>query len=488
MAAIFSVWATVAAILMFFSPKHVVVAVIGATVFPLALYLSGNPRLFFLFGLFLSAPFGPSLNFMTIIHIGGSPSYSIDLIDFFIFPLLIFLVRDRLAGYRETLRFSPVSFLWGGMIILGLLSIIIGPYRHIAGFETFRMIKCLIIFLVIINECVRLKHFDYAVMALGIGLLIQIIIGFIQFAIKGDLGLQGFGEASLESIKGANLGIYIQRGSLFRIGGLMGHPNLLSAYLALLLPIFVALLFSHKKLLPKIALGAIILSGVTALVMTLSRSGWLAFGVAVIAFMALTFLHPRMRGRFFVHRVLIIITMFAVLAAASGPVLKRIQQSNSGAISFRLEWMAVAWEMVKEKPVLGFGLNSFVYNLPGHTKYGSTQGLYKKFGGVWPPVHNIFLLIWSEQGTIGLLFFLGFNFAVLRMAIRNTRLFINERLYLINVGCLCGLLALLVDGMASFYIRVPACGRTFWIVTGLVVAIDYWNRENRNQIAPECAI
>jgi len=35
-----------------------------------------------------------------------------------------------------------------------------------------------------------------------------------------------------------------------------------------------------------------------------------------------------------------------------------------------------------------------------------------------------------------------------------------------------------VDGLGSFYQRVPAPARVFWIVVGLVVAAHYWNLRN----------
>jgi ABC-type transport system involved in cytochrome bd biosynthesis fused ATPase/permease subunit len=49
---------------------------------------------------------------------------------------------------------------------------------------------------------------------------------------------------------------------------------------------------------------------------------------------------------------------------------------------------------------------------------------------------------------------------------------------MINIGALCGLVAISVDGMASYYLRTPAPARVFWIVVALVVAIWYWNRLN----------
>ena len=48
----------------------------------------------------------------------------------------------------------------------------------------------------------------------------------------------------------------------------------------------------------------------------------------------------------------------------------------------------------------------------------------------------------------------------------------------VNMGAFCGIVSLLVDGMASFFIRVPAPNRVFWIVVALIVGINYWNKRN----------
>ena len=61
---------------------------------------------------------------------------------------------------------------------------------------------------------------------------------------------------------------------------------------------------------------------------------------------------------------------------------------------------------------------------------------------------------------------------------QNRRYRVNEFTHALNLGIMCGFVAILIDGMASFFIRVPAPGRVFWIVMALLVAINIWNRRN----------
>ncbi len=474
---VLSVWATVLVLVIFNASKLYSFALVLGTVLPICIYATGNPRLCLLVGLVFAAPLGLSINFNMVSHIGGAPSYSIDAMDIFLFPLLVFLLRDFITGSRRKIRFSYVSIWWVGLIVLGMYSIVQGPYREFTTFEMFRMIKCYVLFLVIINECVRERHFEYVVWALAASVMLNVLVGYIQFILKADLGLQALGEASPEAILGANYGVYLSHESAFRVGALMGHPNLFSAYLALLLPIFISLLYSRYSLIKKVLLSLVSLLGGIALVLTLSRAGWLAFGFAFICLMAFVFFHPYLRKEYLLQKGVMLVGAIIALVLASGAIIRRLTQSDEGALDFRYEWMDIAWRMIEAKPLLGFGLNSFAYHMPEYTQY-STGRLIDLFGEVWPVVHNIYLLVWSEQGTAGFLFFIALHINVIWIAIKNLRYRVSDKLFALNIGALCGFFAIMIDGLASFFIRVPASGRVFWIVVALIVAINYWNRHN----------
>lgn len=460
------------------SGKLVPLTLIGGMCFLLLAYLSGNQRLLMLMGLVFSAPNALSLNFMTVVHIGGSMSYSIDLVDFFLVALLMFQIRDIRWGDRNTYVVPTVSGWWFVLIGLGVISFLLGPYRHLSGYETVRMSKNLLFFLVLVNELRRVRQFEYVFLALGASVLFQVGISFLQFMLRRDLGLQALGEGEAGSTAAANLGVYAEASSVYRVGGLMGHPNLLSAYLAMHMPILIALMFTRYSITVKTILGVLLALCSASLLLTLSRSGWISFAGAFLVLLALLFFEGGWRKRHLVLKGFLLIGAFVAALAVSGPVIQRITQSDSGATDFRFEWMVVAMKMIAEKPVLGFGVNRFVYDMVPYTPQASVPALIDRFGEGIPAVHNIYLLVWSEQGTIGFLAFLFFHIHLLRIAYRNLRYRIDDRMHAVNIGAACGVLALMIDGMASFYLRVPACARTFWVVAALIVAINHWNRNN----------
>jgi putative inorganic carbon (hco3(-)) transporter len=467
-------WAAALVIVAFSAPKLYSLPMIAATLLPVALYASRNPRLFMLVGAALTSVFGLSINFGQRVHMGGAPSIGIDLVDLFLLPLLIFLIRDRVVGLRRGYVLSTAAYWWMGLILLGLFNVLLGPFRGFATYEVVRMLKSLLIFFVIVNECVRERQIRHVAVALACGLALNVVVAVLQYVLRRDLGLQALGEAAAEAVKGANYGVYLDRSDVYRVSALVGHPNLYAAYLAMLLPLFTGLIFAARSLRERIALGVLTVAGTATLVLTLSRTGWAAYAASMLCLMLFLYFQPGLRERWNLLKWAITGVMIVAGVALSGPIILRFTASDSGALDFRYEWLGIAWQMIQDKPLLGWGLNSFSYQLEPYSPY-STSRMVETFGPVWPVVHNIYALVWSEQGTIGLVLFLGFNLHLLWLAWRNTRWGLSDLITMLNVGLFGAVVALLVDGIGSFFMRVPAPSKVFWVLAGLIVASHYWN-------------
>ncbi|MGC7541811.1 hypothetical protein, partial [Pandoraea pneumonica] len=72
--------------------------------------------------------------------------------------------------------------------------------------------------------------------ALCCGLMLQSLIGILQYAKKGAIGLQSLGEATATTLEYANKATYMDGGDTFRIGALLGHPNLLAGFIVIIAP------------------------------------------------------------------------------------------------------------------------------------------------------------------------------------------------------------------------------------------------------------
>ena len=442
-----------------------------------AMGLSGNPRLACLWGLMLTAPLELSKRFMTRPHMGGEAAFRVELVDFFLVALLLFLLRDIWRGQRHGLRMPGCLLWWGLLMALGMMAVVLGPFRVTSMHEVVRMGKIVVLVVVVVNEVVRLSQIRHVAAALLAGVAVQSVTAILQYVTGGRLGLEALGEADQKTIDALAEATLRAGEKVHRVGGLIGHANLLAAFLALLLPIAVGLLFTSIKRRWKALCVVTLLLGQAALVLTLSRSGWIAFVASAGGALALSYFHTRMRRRYPLWRVGIVIVSIVVAGALSGPIATRLFRSDPGAVQVRIEWLETAWKMIQEKPVFGFGLNTYVFSQAPYTKEGSNEGLQKKHGDYWPVVHNTYAITWAEQGTVGIVIFLILHGHILWVGVTNLRTK-NDVAFAVNAGAMSGVVAVMIDGMASFFLRVPDCARMFWIAVSLIYAVRYWRLLN----------
>jgi O-antigen ligase len=171
----------------------------------------------------------------------------------------------------------------------------------------------------------------------------------------------------------------------------------------------------------------------------------------------------------------------------AGPILERVFESKASAMLSRWEYIETAAGMISVKPMLGWGLNGYVYAAPAFTNYGARgaaqrfQGTKENPGNWLPPVHNIYLLWWAETGLVGLALHLAVLASIAWTAISNLRVK-DEMLFAVNAACLASLAAFVVDGMFSFSLRINGILRVFWVLSAMILAIHYWRLGEQRQL------
>jgi O-antigen ligase len=138
----------------------------------------------------------------------------------------------------------------------------------------------------------------------------------------------------------------------------------------------------------------------------------------------------------------------------------------------RIQLWKGTWNMIKEHPVLGFGINTYSKYFP----------LYK------PPdypdiryAHNSYLQMWSEIGLVGLGVFLCLIFAVLKNALCKIREKINKGfLGLVFLGLLAGYIAFLVQSAFDTNLYSLVLFTLFWVMTAYLVCLDKYLKGDTN--------
>jgi O-antigen ligase len=155
--------------------------------------------------------------------------------------------------------------------------------------------------------------------------------------------------------------------------------------------------------------------------------------------------------------------------------LESTQTLNDVSSAERLyRWVAAA-EMIKEKPITGFGQGGFVANYRNYAV--SLFTTYVSHNFEHSTVHNYLLFIMVEQGLPGLLLFLGFIIYVL---IAGQRIYIQTKDTTeknIVLGILVAFVVILFDNMLSDLIEAVKIGPFYYFFIALLVIQDVKNRK-----------
>lgn len=244
------------------------------------------------------------------------------------------------------------------------------------------------VYLFIVNHSPRLRP------VLAVVILVQGLIGILQFVLQRDLGLTFLGELPLNPAFSGVTVLQARGEPWLRAYGLTAHPNLLGALLALCLLLFVARgregwRGSIAYWLPVLAIGF------AGLFFSFSRTAWLGAATGL----ALWFLLRRHIGaervRLSYGWLLVPSMLLALVLLFYGDlVLSRFTNLQAPleaqSISQRLSDARLAIQLTAEHPWLGVGLGRNVHAAMRLSLEADR-------------VHNVFLLSAAELGIPGLI-------------------------------------------------------------------------------------
>ena len=387
-------------------------------------------------------------------------------------------------GLKE-LALNPKSWLILFLIITGVI-LLINNTQWWGWYGWFRLAQG-ITFAIYLGH--RLKQPGNAPRYLAIlliGLLLQSTLMLAQWVTQRSLGLQWLGEWHY-TIYTPGIAKIIHNGQEhLRAYGTFAHPNIAAGVLVLglvmLTWIFVYQLKvgqSNKQLLwqPhssmviykilnfKAAWLTVIAVLSIAMIVAFSRTAWL---VAMVGLIAVAIQLPRKH----LHRVPIkvwwgIVVGIMVTSLLLGPlVITRFQSLDSTdrlSVERRVQLNEVAINQIEQKPWFGVTINNFI---PQLTEYGPLYGV-----GIWrEPVHNLWLLIATEAGMVGLFVWLA-SYTLIVHQLSQKTLKSSSIAGMLIIVWICIILLSMVD----HYWWTSQQGRLlWWLITGAsLAAINY---------------
>jgi len=249
-------------------------------------------------------------------------------------------------------------------------------------------------------------------------IFMQALLGIYQFLGQQAAACKYLGLAAHDSGALGAAVIEAASGRWLRAYGGMDHPNIFGGVLALVLIISGYLLAEKKMIRSKreavqsILLFIFYFVGLFALFFTFSRAAWLAYALGLIGLLV-TFIFKKDRwvlGRFialiFFSAVMMLIFVYPYRDLLQVRVEggTRLEQKS---VNERIEYLGQAKDLIRSDWLVGVGTGNYTVAV-------AARDVVRKEAWVYQPVHNAFLLLWSEAGVFSLICFLLFLFLLIK--------------------------------------------------------------------------
>ncbi|HZZ99299.1 MAG TPA: hypothetical protein VFK07_01135 [Candidatus Paceibacterota bacterium] len=345
-----------------------------------------------------------------------------------------------------------------------------------AWFRFAKLIEFVLLYFYVKNYALKRFELSRCFAALVLGGLFQSVIAIPQFMLQSSLGLKWLGESYLTPAMSGIAAFYVNGVKIMRAYGTTPHSNVLAVYLFIALGAFYLIAIYQKRRWWWLVAHALTL---WAFLLTFSRvivGIWAIF--LVIYLLVARALEPSSGGgpseaggtvgtgapglgervwatNYGKVLLVTIITGAAFLAvywpyAASRAALSGTDQAVQLRVYYNHE------SLVSGHNIFGLGIGNFVPWLMSQNQHLSSD--------LYQPVHNIYLLIYSETGIIGLSLFLLFLAFLLYDYWKKLGF---KKLYHFSFGLI--VCSILIFGLFDHYLWDIQSGQMiFWLSLGLL--------------------
>lgn len=335
--------------------------------------------------------------------------------DLLVFVLLLCLIKNDAGEFFRFLKSKRLYLVW--FFLLAAVNVYFSTSPLISVFKWLKITEALFFG----------AYFYMRKFFIGENLLFKTVlfssflvslIGIMQFFIGRTTGIFYFlGERTFNiSTPGIAL-VRLQNNIFLRAYSVFSHPNSLSGYLG----VGLIFLFAQKDKIKKTKIFHIAyLILAFCFVLSFSLSAFISM-TALTIFSFVKFNARVLKNLFLAF--LIMSVLLSLLAPISSEQILRVISLPS-EISQRLDLSFLSGKMISDRFFFGEGLNTFIVN---SVKFSGTQSY------IWllQPVHNIFLLIFSETGILGLLAFVFLAFKVIVFSLKKRLYYFSAVLFFV---------------------------------------------------------
>jgi O-antigen ligase len=321
--------------------------------------------------------------------------------------LITVLVRWKIKTSEVNKKVIRAAWWFFGVALLSCV-FSISPYLSF-GFS-FHVLFAVMLFWLLLDERIKIRKIIWF---LSLGLIVPCLFGWWQVLIGRSPAVTVLGLSKHLAVVPGTAVVETAAGRLMRAYGSFPHPNIFGGWLAMVI------LMTLGRSVPERSIGSdrsqyativraiiLILFSLT-LVTTFSRSAWLALGTGIVSiFIWHIICRIKVSKKFLFDLFVALVAVVVSAALFHSAITTRMstdERLEIKSLSERQSEYQMIGEVIKINPFLGVGAGSY------------TVALAEKFPGreVWfyQPIHNVFLLFFTEIGLLGLLF-LGHLFFV----------------------------------------------------------------------------
>lgn len=247
--------------------------------------------------------------------------------------------------------------------------------------------------------------------------------------------------------------------------GVFGNHNHMAGYLEMVIPLaLVLLLIRTRRGLVKAALIGLCLFLILAHLMTLSRGGWSSLGCGMGFFALVLLQHKKFRRKRMVLLLSGAAVLVAILVLSGADLFERALTLTDEKTVMGLGGRVIAWkgtfEMIQAYPFLGAGPGTYATVAPQFQAPGFTARFYQ--------AHNDYLQYISELGYlfVPLLIWLLISYFRAGFQKMNNP---SRQTWGITLGCMTGVIALLVHSFIDFNLHIPSNAVLFTVLVALTL-------------------
>jgi O-antigen ligase len=342
------------------------------------------------------------------------------------FLIFIWLLKaNNTDGYRfrKTALDMPISL----FLAISLISAIFSIYKHDSIYAMAGLLGYTGIYYLVVNEfdAVMRRLTVFLIPSIGASLSTYGLLQYFGFLPHGWWYPQNFLSAT-----------YV-------------NHNHFAGYLEIAIPLAFAMLFlpSDRRNIVKPAAIMMLVVMTAAFILTQSRGGWLSLAISFFCISAILIRQRGIDGQT-VMPLVIFAAIILFLIYFSGDIIpNRIDlafspQGREASADTRLLIWRGGVDIIKERPLTGTGIGTFVWAFPRFRP----EGLNVQANAA----HNDYLQISAETGIFGAFAVFWLLIALLSHAIKNMT---SDP---VRIGCAIGILSLSLHGLVDFNFHIPA--------------------------------